>query len=144
MLAEIAKVLPKHITGERMLRVMLTCFLKTPALAQCSRESLTQALMTCSQAGLEPDGRLAHLIPYGKVCQVIFDWTGLVALASRNGITVFPDVVYENDVFDAGVENGGQVRDAPPELAWRPGPSDSVLLRDDESRGAGLRDNDPG
>jgi recombination protein RecT len=107
MLAEIGKVLPKHITGERMLRVMLTCFLKTPKLAECSRESLTQALMTCSQAGLEPDGRLAHLIPYGTVCQVIFDWKGLVALGLRNGFSsIYADVVFDGDEFDAGVENG--------------------------------------
>jgi recombination protein RecT len=110
MLAEIGKVLPKHITGERMLRVMLTCFLRSPTLAQCSRESLTQALMTCSQAGLEPDGRLAHLIPYGKVCQVIFDWKGLVALAQRNGYeTVKADVVYEADEFTAGMEAGKMI-----------------------------------
>ncbi|HUD73755.1 MAG TPA: recombinase RecT [Terracidiphilus sp.] len=107
MLAEIAKVLPKHITGERMLRVMLTCFLRTPKLAECSRESLTQALMTCSQAGLEPDGRLAHLIPYGTVCQVIFDWKGLVALGLRNGFdSIFADVVCEGDDFEASMVNG--------------------------------------
>ena len=107
MLSEIAKVLPKHITGERMLRVMLTCFLKTPKLAECSRESLTQALMTCSQAGLEPDGRLAHLIPYGNTCQVIFDWKGLVSLGLRNGFqSIYADVVFDGDEFEAGVENG--------------------------------------
>jgi recombination protein RecT len=104
---EIAKVLPKHLTPERMTRVALTAFLKTPKLLECSPESLTNALLVCSQAGLEPDGRLAHLIPYGNVVQVIFDYKGLVALAIRNGMeAVFADVVCEEDFFEASVENG--------------------------------------
>lgn len=105
--AEIAKVLPKHLTPERMTRVALTAFLKTPKLLDCTSESLTNALLVLSQAGLEPDGRLAHLIPYGNVVQVIFDYKGLVALAIRNGMqAVYADKVCEDDVFDAVVEDG--------------------------------------
>lgn len=105
--AEIAKVLPKHLTPERMTRVALTAFLKTPALLSCTQESLTNALLICSQAGLEPDGRLAHLIPYGNAVTVIFDYKGLVTLALRNGAeAVYADKVCEADVFDAIVENG--------------------------------------
>jgi recombination protein RecT len=104
---EIAKVLPKHLTPERMTRVALTAFLKTPTLLDCTPESLTNALLVCSQAGLEPDGRLAHLIPYGTTVQVIFDYKGLVALAIRNGMeAVFADKVCEDDVFEAIVVNG--------------------------------------
>lgn len=105
--AEISKVLPKHLTAERMTRVALTATLRTPALLQCSPESLMNALLVCSQAGLEPDGRLAHLIPYGQVVQVIFDYKGLVTLALRNGAeAVFADKVCVNDDFEAWVENG--------------------------------------
>ena len=105
--AEISKVFPKHLTAERMTRVALTATLRTPALLQCSPESLMNALLVCSQAGLEPDGRLAHLIPYGQVVQVIFDYKGLVTLALRNGAeAVFADKVCVNDDFEAWVENG--------------------------------------
>lgn len=108
--AEIAKVLPKHLTPERMTRVALTATLKNPGLLECFPESLMNALLICSQAGLEPDGRLAHLIPYGKVVQVIFDYKGLVTLALRNGAeSVFADKVCEHDLFEAGVENGKKV-----------------------------------
>ena len=104
---EIAKVLPKHLTPERMTRVALTATLKTPGLLSCTPESLTNALLVCSQAGLEPDGRLAHLIPYGNTCTVIFDYKGLVTLAIRNGMqAVYADKVCEDDVFEASVENG--------------------------------------
>lgn len=107
---ELAKVLPKHLTPDRMCRVALTAILKTPGLLSCSQESLLQALMICSQAGLEPDGRLAHLIPYGNVVQVIFDWKGLVTLALRNGMeAVYADKVCEADDFEAAVHNGRKV-----------------------------------
>jgi len=108
--SEIAKVLPKHLTPERMTRVALTAMMKTPKLLECSQESLMNALLLCSQAGLEPDGRLAHLIPYGNACQVIFDYKGLITLALRNGAeSVYADKVCENDFFEAGVVDGRKV-----------------------------------
>jgi recombination protein RecT len=113
---EIAKVLPKHLTPERMTRVPLTATLRNPKLLDCSPESLMNSLLICSQAGLEPDGRLAHLIPYwnskknGYECQVIFDYKGLVTLALRNGAEgVYADKVCENDLFEAGVEDGRKI-----------------------------------
>lgn len=97
---QMAMVLPKHITADRMARVACTAILKTPKLAQCKPESLLQALMLCSQAGLEPDGRNAHLIPYGDIVQVIFDWKGIVARARDNGVkNIAADVVCMNDEF---------------------------------------------
>lgn len=101
MLQQMALVLPKHITADRMARVALTALLKTPKLLECSRESLLQALMNCSQAGLEPDGRHAHLIPYGNIVQLIIDYKGLVELAMRSGVVsnIHADVVCNEDVF---------------------------------------------
>lgn len=94
-------VLPKHLSADRMARVACTAILKTPKLLECSPESLLQALMLCSQAGLEPDGRNAHLIPFGNQVQVIFDWKGLVKLARDNGIqNIAAEIVCENDAFE--------------------------------------------
>jgi recombination protein RecT len=105
--AEIAKVLPKHLTPERMTRVALTATMKNPTLLSCQPESLMNALLVCSQAGLEPDGRLAHLIPFGNQVQVIFDYKGLVTLIRRNGADlVYGDKVCEYDDFDAWVQDG--------------------------------------
>lgn len=104
---EIAKVLPKHCTPERMARVAVTALMKNPSLLECTPASVLNCLMLCSQAGLEPDGRLAHLIPYGTTCQLTFDWKGLVALAIRNGYeSVYADKVCEGDEFTATVEDG--------------------------------------
>ncbi|TXH48893.1 MAG: hypothetical protein E6Q97_23860 [Desulfurellales bacterium] len=98
---QVALALPSHIKPDRFVRVALTTLTRTPKLADCSRETLLRCLMDCSQLGLEPDGRHAHLIPYGKDCQLIIDWKGLVALARRSGeVAVWrAELVCENDTF---------------------------------------------
>lgn len=108
---QVARVLPKHITPDRFLRVALTAALKTPKLLQCTTESLTQCLLQCSQFGLEPDGRRAHLIPFEDrkkqitICTLIIDYKGLVELAIRSGLVshIHADVIREGDVFEYSV-----------------------------------------
>ena len=105
---EIAKVLPKHMTAERMIRVALTATMKTPKLLQCTADSLTRCMLDCSALGLEPDGRRAHLIPFEDnrnnvmICTLIIDYKGLVELAMRSGLVsyLYADVVREGDLFE--------------------------------------------
>lgn len=99
---QIAKALPEHLKPERFLRIAMTAITKTPKLAECSQESLMSCLLSLSSFGLEPDGRRAHLIPYGNVCTLIIDYKGLVELAMRSGIVanIHADVVRENDEFE--------------------------------------------
>lgn len=105
--AQIARVLPRHVTPERMIRVAVTTLNRTPKLAECDQASFFNAMLALSQLGLEPDGRRAHLIPFenrkrGIVeCQLIIDWKGLVELAMRSGMISYlhADVVCENDTF---------------------------------------------
>lgn len=104
--AQIALALPKHLTPDRMMRVALTAANRNPKLLQCTPESFLGCLMTCSQVGLEPDGRNAHLIPYGDQCTVIFDWKGLVSLARRNGVICTPKLVCQNDTFTVEEDDG--------------------------------------
>jgi len=102
MLAEIGKVLPKHCTPERMIRVACTAITKTPKLANCTKESFFECLLNLSQWGLEPDGRRAHLIPYGNKCTLVVDYKGYVELAYRSGVAknIHASVVYRGDVFE--------------------------------------------
>jgi recombination protein RecT len=99
---EVARALPKHLTPDRFIRVACTAMTKTPKLAQCTQESFFNALLSLSQLGLEPDGRRAHLIPYGNTCQLIVDYKGLVELAMRSGnvSNIHADIICENDVFE--------------------------------------------
>jgi recombination protein RecT len=98
----VAKALPKHLTPDRFLRVAITALTKTPKLAQCDQASFFGALLTLSQYGLEPDGRSAHLIPYGTTCQLILDYKGIVELVMRTGLVskLHADVVCESDDFE--------------------------------------------
>lgn len=99
---EISKALPSHCKPDRQLRAMLTAMNRTPKLANCDLTSLYACFMTLSQLGLEPDGRRAHLIPYGTTCQLIIDYKGIVELVMRSGNVsyVHADVVCENDTFE--------------------------------------------
>ena len=112
---QFAMALPKHLTADRFLRVALTAFSRTPALLNCTKESLTECLMDCSSLGLEPDGRRVHLIPYGKKCTLIIDYKGLVALARRSGevADIHADVVCENDKFEYSFGTNGNLEHRP-------------------------------
>jgi len=113
--SQVALALPRHMKPDRMIRVMLTAINSTPKLLQCSRESLLAALMKCSQYGLEPDGRHAHLIPYGDHVQLIFDYKGLVDLVRRSGevADIHCDVVYDADEFEYSFGSGGRLYHKP-------------------------------
>ena len=108
---QFALALPKHITADRFLRVALTSINKNPKLWTCSKESLLACLMDCSALGLEPDGRKAHLIPYGDKCTLIVDYKGLVDLARRSGeiSDIHADVVCENDEFEYSFGTEGRL-----------------------------------
>ena len=99
--AQIARALPQHMTPDRFLRVATTTLLRVPKLAECDQASFMQAMLDCSSLGLEPDGRRCHLIPYGKTCQLIIDYKGLIELAKRSGevISWKAETVKEKDSF---------------------------------------------
>ena len=101
--------LPKHLTADRLLRVVMTSIQKTPKLMECTPQSLLACVMTCAQLGLEPDQFLgqAYLVPFkdtkknATICTLIPGYRGYIALARRSGEmqTVSAQVVYSNDDF---------------------------------------------
>jgi len=109
MAPEIAKVLPKHIKSDHLLRVALTEIRKNPKLLECSSQSLLGALMLAAQLGLEP-GILGHayLIPYynsktrSTEVQFQIGYKGYIDLVRRSGELQTLDVheVCRNDVFE--------------------------------------------
>lgn len=103
MKPEMARVLPKHLTPDRMLRVALTTIRQTPKLLECDRASLYAAIMTCAQLGLEPDGVLgqAYLVPFKGKVQFIPGYKGYIDLARRSGdvVSIQAKEVREGDHF---------------------------------------------
>jgi recombination protein RecT len=104
----VAAALPAHLRPDRFVRIALTALTRTPKLSECDQTSFFQCLLTLSQLGLEPDGRLAHLIPFRNSkrnvteCTLIVDYKGLVDLAMRSGKLsyVHADKICENDLFE--------------------------------------------
>lgn len=98
----VANALPKHLKPERFIRIAINALTRTPKLLECTQESFFRCLLDLSSLGLEPDGRRAHLIPYGKECTLIVDYKGLAEMAMRSGIisVIHADVVCENDEFE--------------------------------------------
>ncbi len=109
MAPEIAKVLPKHIKSDHLLRVALTEIRKNPKLLECSSQSLLGALMLAAQLGLEP-GILGHayLIPYYNTktrsteVQFQIGYKGYIDLVRRSGELQTLDVheVCRGDAFE--------------------------------------------
>ena len=53
-LPEIKRALPQHLNGDRMARIALTAFRRTPKLGRCNPMSVFSAVIQASQLGLEP------------------------------------------------------------------------------------------
>jgi len=102
MQQQFAAALPQHLSPERFGRIAITALSRTPKLKECTQESVFKCLLDLSAMGLEPDGRHAHLIPYGKECTLIVDYKGLVALVRRSGdvAKIHADVVCDGDTFE--------------------------------------------
>lgn len=99
---QLALALPKHMNADRMARLALTAFSTTPALQQCSPQSIAASVMTAAQLGLEPGiGGQGYLIPYKGTCTFVPGWKGLVDLVARSGrATVWTGAVRDGDRFE--------------------------------------------
>ena len=109
---DIAKVLPKHMTVDRLIGVMSYVIKSTPAIMEASQASLVAAVIQTCQIGLEP-GNLGHCyyVPFNnrkkdgttvKEVQFILGYKGIIELVNRAGKAVIlsTEVVREKDRFE--------------------------------------------
>lgn len=108
--AQFAAALPRHMTPERFCRTAITATSRNPNLLKCTKESFFRCLLDLSAMGLEPDGRRAHLIPYGNECTLVVDYKGTAELVMRSGLvgSIHADKVCANDAFE--VDRGRLVK----------------------------------
>lgn len=107
---QLAAALPKHMTPDRMARIVLTEVRKNPELAECDQMSFLGAIIQAAQLGLEPGSGLGHayLIPFRnrskniKEVQMIPGYRGLIDLARRSAeiSSLSAHCVYRGDEFD--------------------------------------------
>lgn len=99
----LAKMLPRHLTPDRLIKVALLAYSKTPKLRECSLESIWQSVAQAAELGLEPGGVLGHayLVPFKGECTLIPGYRGLIDLARRSGEieSIEAHVVCERDKF---------------------------------------------
>lgn len=74
-------------------------------LQDCTPQSIINAMLKCSQWGLEPGNDLVYLNPYGGVCKAQLGYRGKIELCSRIGIRLIAQNVFENDDFAYGFGN---------------------------------------
>lgn len=101
---QIEMALPRFMSVDRMIRIALTAATTTPALLQCDPRTVAGCIVQAAILGLEPGSVLgeAYLIPYGKTCQLIPGYRGLLKLVRNSGelIMVNAQEVRQNDTFD--------------------------------------------
>lgn len=110
---KLLQILPSHMKPEFFVRVVINQLNKNPSLANCTRQSFIGSVLDLAAIGLEPDGRRAHLIPYGKTCTYQLDYKGIAELVLRSGKVshVAADVIRRGDIF---VWNKGQLKEHVP------------------------------
>ena len=99
---QVAASLPAHLKPDRFIRIALTALTRTPKLLDCTPESFFKCLLDLSALGIEPDGRRAHLIPYGTACTLILDYKGIAELIMRSGLVsnLHADIICDKDEFE--------------------------------------------
>lgn len=100
---QIANVLPKHLTPDRVIQMAATVIHRNPAIAKCSTQSLIGAVMQASILGFPPVDSLGYcyFVPYGRDVQFQIGYKGFVELSRRSGQIkmVYAEVVREGDDF---------------------------------------------
>jgi recombination protein RecT len=104
MKGEFARVLPKHISAERMSRIALSEVRLTPELENCDPASFLAALMTAAQLGLEPGRAMgeAYLVPKSGKVVLFIGYRGMVKLARQSGLisSMGAHAVRDGDEFE--------------------------------------------
>jgi recombination protein RecT len=116
--AGIRAALPKHMSHEKLLKLVLSAASRDKKLLACSPASIALAAMNASALGLEPNTPLglAYLVPYERrardpqtgewytaavECQFIPGYRGMITLAIQSGAvqSISARLVYDGDDF---------------------------------------------
>lgn len=109
IMADAAGVMPRHMTPERMMKLVYAAATKTPKLFQCTPASIGVCLTTCSELGLEPGDSRGHVYLLPRLnrkadimeCTLQIGYKGYCELARRSGEISCLDatVVYKGEPF---------------------------------------------
>lgn len=102
----LAAFLPDPKELDRFIRSAAFALARNPKLAECTRQSLQEAVCTAAELRLDFSRSLglAYIVPYkdGPVVKAQFQigYRGLVCLAGRSGVSIEAHCVHEGDRFE--------------------------------------------
>ena len=99
---QFAALLPADVSPEKFREVALAAIRRMPALLNCDRQSLFNAVLAAAQDGLMPDGREGAIVPRkGKaVWQPMIQGIYKRVKTSGSVASISANVVYADEVFD--------------------------------------------
>jgi recombination protein RecT len=102
MQEQLIAALPKNVTVERFVRILMTAVQQNQKLLQCDRSTLWSACMRCAQDGLLPDGREAALVDFKGSVQYLPMYQGLLKKLRNSGEleTVLAEPIFSKDDFE--------------------------------------------
>jgi len=109
MKQQMTMALPKHLSTDRLIRIIMTAVRRNGQLLQCTKQSIAACAMTCAALGLEPEPFLgqAYLVPFRNKsgyleAQLIPGYRGYISLARRSGAisSIASQVVHAKDHFE--------------------------------------------
>lgn len=112
--ARIVPFLPKGVDLERVIASAQLAVMQNPAIGECEPASIVLSAAKIAQWGLDI-GTTAYLVPYGKTCNAVPDYRGLVDLVVRSGAArhVEARVVREGDTFEYEYGTTKRIRHIP-------------------------------
>lgn len=101
MKREFAKVLPSHVTPDKIVRSVCNALQDNPYLLLCDKQSILKSAMTAAVLGLEVDNAVGqgYIVPFQGKAQFIPGYKGYITLAFNSGFIVSCEVVRERDEF---------------------------------------------
>lgn len=126
----IAQAIPRHLTADRVIQQATTLVSRTPAIAECSVESIIGATMQASILGFQPVATLGqcYFVPFNnkntgrKEIQFIIGYKGFIDLARRSDQikSIYAYVVHENDTFEYELGLEPKLKHVPAENPGQP------------------------
>lgn len=99
---QFARVLPPHMSADKLIRTAYSAATINPKLLACERGSLMRSIMTGAILGLEIDGVTgqAFLVPFKGKVQLMVGYKGYITLAFNSGYILEGRTVRKNDRFN--------------------------------------------
>jgi recombination protein RecT len=121
--SDIALVIPKYMTTDKIMKMALIAISREPKLLTCTQASILQAVINAAECGLDCSGKLGEgwLIPYWNSkltmneAQFIPGYQGYVKLMCQHESVIFVEsrLVYEDDDFDINYGSPQPIRHNP-------------------------------